>query len=148
MSASKPEGAVKLREAGLSYLEIARYLGVGKATVYRWINPDYAEQSREASRAWKASNRDRTREYDQAHAHKPCPNCGGEMSRQREMCAGCHAVVADVRRSLAEGMWADGWLLREINEVLGWKMPGGVTVMRRCGWDLPYRYRVKGRLAA
>jgi hypothetical protein len=48
--------------------------------------------------------------------------------------------VYEVRRSLVEGMWADGWSGREIADVLGWGKASSVSVLRNYGYDLPYRY--------
>jgi hypothetical protein len=61
--------------------------------------------------------------------------------------------VYEVRRSLVEGMWADGWSGREIAEVLGWGKSSSVSVLRNYGYELPYRnlpYRMfeERRLAA
>lgn len=124
------------------------YQGHGRCrTCYmRWkrsTDPDYAARSRRVSVTWKAANRERTRQYDREHAHKPCPVCGAQMDRGSEMCAGCRAATTDVRRTLAEGMWADGWSLREMGEAFG-VGPNYFTVARaQKGWDLPHRYKVR-----
>lgn len=54
-------------------------------------------------------------------------------------------AVYEVRRSLVEGMWADGWSGREITEVLGWRPASSVSVLRAYGYDLPYRYDAEWR---
>lgn len=124
--------------------------GLCRGCYKRWkrkIDPAYAERDKASARGWKAANRTRTRAYDAAHAHKPCPVCGVPMSRGSQKCEGCQAATADVRRTLAEGMWADGWLTREITATLGMRH-GQLAPMRVHGWDLPHRYRVKPRVAA
>jgi hypothetical protein len=134
-----------------------RYTGTGECNVcykrrYR-SDPVKAEKSRAASRAWKEQHREQNRTRDRAwhqdHDYGPCPICAGRMVLGSEMCAGCISDIADVRRSLAEGMWADGWSLKEMCEVLG-VQTGYFGVRReRDGWDLPYRYRnTKRQLAA
>lgn len=151
MSTNRERAAV-LREAGLGYNDIARYLGVGIGTVYRWINPEHEKHQRAVSLAWKDRNREANRARDRQHLQDikdPCPNCGTLKSHNRAQCLGCFTVTAEVRRTLAEGMWADGWLIREINDALGWTAPGGITSMRPRGWDLPHRYRMEnGRRVA
>jgi hypothetical protein len=55
-------------------------------------------------------------------------------------CEGCVHAIADVRRTLAEGMWADGWLLREMAAAFGGVTKAYFSVMRaNRGWDLPHR---------
>jgi hypothetical protein len=51
----------------------------------------------------------------------------------------CFEAIAAVTRSVTEGMWADGWTSREIADVFGHATLAWVPVMRRRGWDLPYR---------
>jgi transposase len=143
------ERAAKLRDAGLSYEKIARDLDVGSATVYRWLNPEYNERHLAVSRAWKDAHREqdraRNRAYAQAHRYDLCPHCGNRKCDDSEMCVECRDVTATVRRSLGEGMWADGWSMAEFREILGVHAP----TMRERGWDLPYRYRnTKRQLAA
>jgi hypothetical protein len=53
----------------------------------------------------------------------------------------CLRALEAARRSIAEGMWADGWSIMEINAVFGWTSRGALACMRDRGWDLPYRYR-------
>lgn len=148
MTPSPRERAAVLRETGLTYDEIARYLAVSRNTVYRWLNPDYEEHQRAISLAWKDRNRERKRAHDREHMRKPCPVCGRDMMRHSEMCQGCRSAIAGVRRTVTEGMWAQGWPIREIAEVLG----VGTTYfapMRARGWDLPLRYRMEnGRRVA
>lgn len=105
------ERALALRAEGRSYMSIARELGVGKATVYRWINPAYDEQSRATARAWKARN------------PGTCEICGASKSHDPHSprCLGCVAVIADFRESLVVGMWEDGWTYSEIAAAMGWK---------------------------
>lgn len=56
--------ARRLRGGGGTYQQIASALGVGNATVYRWLNPGYDEASRAASRAWKDRHREANRQRD------------------------------------------------------------------------------------
>jgi hypothetical protein len=56
----------------------------------------------------------------------------------------CHRTEADARRTLAAGMWADGWTVYEIAAALGWtKDRLGIEISRwRRGGHLeefPYR---------
>lgn len=53
--------------------------------------------------------------------------------------------VYEVRRSLVEGMWADGWSSRDIATVLGWAPTGSISVLRNYGYDLPHRYDLHRR---
>jgi transposase len=138
--------ARKLREQGLTYQAIAQRLGVGYATAYRWLNPDYAERSLAASRAWKARNREHAHAYDRAYnaAHKDeCPLCGGEMERHSERCTACRSDEADRKAKTVVRLWAEGKSMREIQEVLGWSKGHLAAMMDRYrtqGYDLPYRY--------
>lgn len=142
------ERAVALREAGLTYDEIALRLGRGNGTIYRWLNPDFTERGRAGARRWKAENRDMVRAYARkrgAAQKVPCPNCGTLKEPVSEGCRGCQLTTHEVRWSLIEGMWAAGWSMPEMCSVLGSSMSAlSVTMvrMRRDGLDLPHRYRV------
>lgn len=146
MNPSKRERAVKLRDAGMIYPEIARCLGVSTSTAQRWCKPDLAERHRVAARAWKDAHREQNRARDRATMHRPCPNCGGPMRRQNSQCSECYGATVIVRRSIIQGAWLDGWMLSEIAAIIGTTARSlAVTMvrMRRDGWELPYRYHVK-----
>lgn len=141
---SDRDRAAVLREAGLSYREIGHYLGVSAPTVIRWLNPGSNERSRAMSRAWKERNRDVNRARDrqrQQDTRDPCPTCGTLKFPSSSECEGCVHARAAARRTLIEGMWADGWTIREIGAALGvdFKMQIGHLRLRD-GYDLPYRY--------
>lgn len=111
---------------------------------------------RAAARRWKQRNAEQQRAYHRAYGRAPenrgtcesgiCTNLRGIKAlstrpHDRGYCAECVNVIADVRRTLAEGMWADGWMLREMCEAFGGITKAYFAVMRDRGWDLPYRYR-------
>lgn len=118
--------AVELRGQDVRLGEIAIYLGVGRTTIRRWTDPDYADWDRK----WR-------RERGTAS----CPNCGATYWTHNAACAGCRNATSEVRRTLVEGMWADGWVRSEINAVLGLSSKSGFIFVRRAqaGWDLPHR---------
>lgn len=103
-----------------SYGRIARALGVGEPAVWKVLNPERArkfnarQNARPERKAAKAA-------WDKAHpeSHRAECECGSEMKRGSARCDGCVRAVADTRRQLAEGMWADGWTCREMAEALG-----------------------------
>jgi hypothetical protein len=75
--------------------------------------------------------------------HAPCPNCPGRMLKASGQCRRCIAAITAVRYSLIVGMWADGWLAREIAETCETSLGSiGATIraMRDAGYDVPYRY--------
>lgn len=150
--ASKRERATVLREAGLGYAEIARALQVGIGTAHRWVNPETEERGRETARAWKDAHREHNRARDRQHHYDtkdPCPHCDAPKLPEASTCRDYFLATAAVRRSVTEGMWADGWTHREINDTLG--VSGDYIGPRRVrdGWDLPHRYKVQnGRRVA
>jgi hypothetical protein len=137
--------AVNLRSQGLLYREIARELHISKTTAIRLCDPGYAERHRANARAWKDAHREQNRARDRQYQQDikdPCPHCGTAKSPEWAQCSSCREAAIAVRRTLAEGMWADGWLTREITEALGMDH-GQLAPMRAHGWDLPHRYRVE-----
>lgn len=110
-------------------------------------DPVLAERDREASRAWKARNRERTRVYDREYdaAHRiACQVCGA--SRRRDVlgpkCARCLREEVEHRRERIAAMWSEGLTLRRIAVEFGWSVTrAGVEVarMRQAGYDLPGR---------
>lgn len=120
-----------------------RYCSATCKTRVRREDPASAEQDRAIARRWKAAHREQNRARDRASQHRPCPHCGQPHNRQRRICIGCFRAVSAVRRSLVEGMWADGWSGREIEAVLGVNCGGKYVASRRAdGWDVPRRYPV------
>jgi hypothetical protein len=73
------ERVLMLREAGWGIRPIARETGVPATTVYRWVDPLFAERDRARARAWKARHR------------RTCPSCGGDMTAdtRAKTCRAC-----------------------------------------------------------
>ena len=79
----KIQRARELREQGKTYAAVARELGVGVGTVYRWLNPaHYAEQME--------------KHYERRKGYAgTCADCGGETyggdgpGKARERCRDC-----------------------------------------------------------
>jgi hypothetical protein len=118
-----------------SYGRIARFLNVSEAAVWKVLNP---ERAREVVRRSNAKRRPAKREWDRAHAedrYDKC-ECGMRKKKTSSRCDDCARAVAEARRQLAEGMWADGWKESEIREVLGTFQVGAA---RQGGWNLPHR---------
>jgi hypothetical protein len=88
------------------------------------------ECGRVSSRRWKERNREVNRARDRARKATPeqrgicsSPICtrlrGAGMAGKEGYCRECVRAVAEARRTLVEGMWADGWTHREMAEVFG-----------------------------
>jgi hypothetical protein len=138
-----------LREAdpSLTYEEIARRFGVAKSAAWRAVNPQRAAAVSARSRA---STRDQRRAYDRvrwAASRTGCPHCGALKDPMSAMCMGCFLATATVRQSLAEGMWADGWPVRDMAAAFG--VSKGYFTARRAmhGWDLPLRQKTRSAAA-
>ena len=127
--------------------------GLCSACYTRWWREDpiRAERDRESSRAWKAANRDRAREYGQMYdaTHKGvCLRCDGPMNRRRAngLCRLCRHELRDDRRERIAQMWNAGRSLKGIAAELD-STPNSVgtemACMRRDGWELSYRRRWK-----
>jgi hypothetical protein len=114
---------------------IAEFLGVSKSAVWKALNP---ERARVVVRRSNAKRRPAKREWDRAHkeARYDHCECGARKLKRSSRCDACLRAVAEARRQLAEGMWADGWRESEIREVLGTFQVGAA---RQGGWNLPYR---------
>jgi hypothetical protein len=114
------------------------------------------------SRRWKERNRESNRAKDRARTRSPeyrgvcsspiCTHLRGACGERRAAsgargyCRDCHLAIADVRRTLAEGMWADGWSLKDWAAALG----VGISYLgpaRTRGWDLPFRKAYKTQRA-
>ena len=108
---------------------------------------------RASAKRWKDANREYNRARDRERSRQPetrgicespiCTNLRGAhaLSRKgrRGYCIECLRAIRDVRQSLGEGMWAEGWSVREWADALGVTV-GYLGPARRRGWDLPYRY--------
>jgi hypothetical protein len=153
---------MKAADPSLSNAEIGRRLGVGTPAVWKALHP---ELTKERNRWDNARRRPEKREWDRQWAHSEAgrgrcanPACGnlrgigaakrradGEPSRHGRRtytlgyCSDCVHVIAEVRQSLGEGMWADRWPAAALREILGVQ----VGQMRLRGWDLPYRYTMR-----
>jgi hypothetical protein len=136
-----------MRDDDKEQKEIAAYFGVSQATISRWTRAGAVEHDRARSRAWKARNREANRERDRASARSArgrglCSECGmpkGIGGAGNARCMGCISATAEVRRTLVEGMWAEGWTCREIFvDVLG-VHTAYIGPCRRKGWNLPHR---------
>jgi hypothetical protein len=129
------------RNPGMSNGEIGRLLGVTNSAVWKVLNP---ERTREMVRRDNARPERRVRktQWDRdnyEHAYKNECACGEPKMKVHERCQGCADATAAVRRTLTEGMWADGWTCAEIAAALGHSTNGMIPAMRRRGWDLPHR---------
>lgn len=89
-----PAEAQTLIDAGLSYAEVAQRAGVAKSTLYRWLNPSYAEWDRRLSRQAKERRR------------RSCEDCGAQMAydNARGICHSClmAAKTADTRERILD----------------------------------------------
>jgi DNA-directed RNA polymerase specialized sigma24 family protein len=121
------------------------------------------EHDAAVSRDWKARNKAHVHAYDErydAEHRATCPNCGGacglssgKKDHAPSLCQRCLDERAEKRRVVIVEMWREGASLKEIAARLG-STSGAVQVqmvrMRADGYDLPYRYAVRGgkRVAA
>lgn len=134
--------AMHSADPGLSYAEIGRRFGVTRSAVSKLLNPDRAKIYNQRSEA-SPGRREAKTAWDRANYGKRFDwcECGLAKLKISERCVDCLHATATVRRTLAEGMWADGWSLREMAAAMGVKA-GYFSVMRiERGWDLPYRYQ-------
>lgn len=150
------EKARQMRADGATLVEVATALGVGTSTVQRWCKPDFAEQQRETSRRWKERHRDELRAYNETYdeAHRlTCPKCGqlmGKRSRRRagQECRSCITRRRDANWARIEAMWAEGALMREIADAMGWTVSHlgvEITRMRKADRYMPHRRPRGGR---
>ena len=100
------------RDKGWSYKRISRELGVGESTVYRWLNPEYAERHRAVSRQLKQRYRG------------TCIDCGNPTSYagigdkiSAERCQPCRSAwqATDAGRALYT-KWTRELILDRIRE--------------------------------
>lgn len=133
--------AMKDADPSLSNAEIGRRLGRHRSAVLKALNPDRAKAYNRVSEA-RPGRREQKTAWDRAHyvdRFDSC-ECGTEKLKRSTRCQDCFTTVAAVRRTLAEGMWADGWSLKDMSAAFG--VTAAYFGVRRLdqGWDLPYRY--------
>lgn len=141
--------AMKAAEPHLSDREIAVRFGVTRSAVTKVLDP---ERTRRWNREMNAKRGPAKRAWDRQWARSEagrtrcqsplCDNlCGIGSARKdprlRGYCQSCVGDIADIRRSVGEGVWAAGWTVPEFYEVIGVQ----VGMCRLRGWDLPYRNR-------
>lgn len=138
--------AKELRGSGLTYREIGEQLGVSTGTVYRWLNPERVAPYRNG----RAINPERARALDKRYSREKryyvdCPQCGNKMHQDSSLCEGCRADDVDRRARRIEAWWAEGKLMREIADLLGWsrgRLSMEFSRLRAKGYGLPYRRAV------
>lgn len=136
---------LKADNPDMSDVEIGRRLGVTKSAVWKlfnnekareWCRRDNAKPDRHAAKvAWGRDHPETWR--------NTCP-CGAQKMKRSAQCHECANAVAEVRRTLAEGMWAVGWSTSDLADVFGLVGSSRKTYFaarRDNGWDLPYRYK-------
>jgi predicted transcriptional regulator len=154
MSESRQETTLNWRAAAyvlreqnpeLSNAEIGRLVGVTAPAVWKLFNP---EKTRELRRIDNARRHQRKLEWQNAKDHSEegrgrC-ECGslrgaGAARRRDRRCEGCIHAIAEVRRTVAEGMWADGWTVYEMADVFGGVSTKYFHSQKPRGWNLPHR---------
>lgn len=129
--------ALKAANSDMTYSEIGRRLGVTNSAVLKVLNPARASAYNKRGNAGQ-ERQARKNAWESVHRYKPCPSCGSDMYRASDQCEGCLKATETVRRTLCEGMWADGWTCGEIAKILGVDART-LTSRRKHGWDLPHR---------
>jgi hypothetical protein len=145
----KKAKARKLRDDGYGYAEIAKRIGASQTTVYRWLNPAYAERDRAERREWKADNPKAVKAYNRAYNAENrgvCRECGGDCERHHTLCRGCFDAYRARRWEKIEGLWNAGHSFSEICAEMGMAkgyLSNDMFRMREAGRDLPYRYTMR-----
>jgi AraC-like DNA-binding protein len=144
--------ALHAANPGWAYARIARDLGVSASAVQKALNPELARKysaraeakpgRQEAKRAWERTETARGR----------CERCGelrgtAAAVKGYRLCRPCEhlnrAEIHETRLSLVEGMWTDGWPVREISETLGYATRTGanpyIDQLRKAG-RIGFRY--------
>lgn len=151
---AKEETARALRAQGMTYADIAEILGCSTTTVHRLITGG------DGGRAYREQRREHYRQLGRQYRESlrgVCVDCGGATgvrngpkTNHANRCAQCAALVlrgiqeaTEERRATIQRMWHSGSSMLSIaTEVertkgsLSWEM----GVMRREGWDLPFRH--------
>jgi DNA-binding CsgD family transcriptional regulator len=121
-----------LRAEGLTYKQIAEETGISQATIYRWLNPDYAERQRAVSRKWKETNKG------------ACVDCGAPTNASRGLHAHERCSTCAIEFAKAEARWNTpekcAAAMREWNDRLG-RTPTG-TEWRCAGENHPATWTV------
>lgn len=115
--------------------QIADRLGVSETTVRRWLDP----------------NPDRWRIYDQRRRKFSCTACGAPLHKDAKadaICMACTRAARHERALLIERWWAEGRSVAAIGAEFGWarnRTTAELNVLRKQGYELPNRYRVRKR---
>lgn len=78
------ERATELRDRGLYYRQIAAELGTSVNRTWRLLNP-------ERQRLIEQRANERKRRWDRHNYWRPCPRCGGGMSKRAKQCRDCYS---------------------------------------------------------
>lgn len=76
--------AATLRGQGLFYYQVAERMGVSTNRVWRLLNP-------ERQRVIEQRANERKRRWDRHNYWRPCPRCGGGMSKRAKQCRDCYS---------------------------------------------------------
>lgn len=143
-----------LRAKGLTYREVGEAMGESKHQAWKRCN---REKVNAGCRRYKATHRERMREYDREYSERnrhTCPDCGHVFGKKSSTESGRPAVgvtgrccpgCARARRERIVAWWAEGLSMREIRQRLGWTqshLAVEMFRMREVGYDLPYRRNV------
>jgi len=142
---SREREACERRAAGDETLTaIANDLGVSIQTIYRWTDPEYAENQRRLSREAKARRKSELAEYDREYylSHRKKCDCGRLMARHSLVCEHCISGEKVAKREQMVALWNQGLNAPQIAERVGTTaktVQCEIARMRREGIDVPYR---------
>lgn len=104
--------AQRLHDDGVSLYQIAAQLGINYSTLYRRLNPEYAERQRFNARQWKQRQRGRCERcggvtryngHDR-HVSRFCAECSGEMlAAYGRSTRGSGPTIGRVLRLMSDG---------------------------------------------
>lgn len=84
------------------------------------------------------------RRYEQLKT--PCADCGHlHNGRRGDLCWDCYTAPVREKRAKIVALWALGFTIKEIAAEIGTTVNSTgvqIVIMRREGYDLPYRYKV------